>query len=267
MRRLSTVLIVAFSVLLAMPALAADRIITNGIDLWATSGDGSTFSDFAKTPIPAGFFCPSSEPFTGRIAFKGVPIATGQPGALGNADTIVQRLDNAVFNKRGVATTRLQMRAMQFESISPVKTSCGDYKAYVTLDGEQPVTTMRIVRTSEKGGRFFAPIAVNVKITFTPAGRMGGEVLELRQTVRLSSSPDSRWTESREGTVKHPGFVAVDTDGDGASDTFLPGTSNFAAGASPRTKAAMAQQPVAPAPNCHPGGGSHQHCTYVAAIE
>ena len=100
MKRLS-VLIIALSVFLAVPVLAADRIITNGIDLWATRGDGSTFSDFAKSPIPAGFFCLDSEPFTGRIAFKGVPIATGQAGALGNADTIVQRLDNAVFNKQG----------------------------------------------------------------------------------------------------------------------------------------------------------------------
>ena len=78
---------------------------------------------------------------------------------------------------------------MQFESIAPFKMSCGTFKAQVTLDGEQPITTMRIVRTSEKGGRFSAPIWVNVKITFTPIGRGPGEVLELRQAVRLSSSP------------------------------------------------------------------------------
>jgi hypothetical protein len=82
--------------LTALPCLAADRVIYNGIDLWRTMGNGSTFADFAKNPIPAGFFCARSEPFTGRIAFQGVPVATGTPGVLGKTDTLVQRLDDAV---------------------------------------------------------------------------------------------------------------------------------------------------------------------------
>ena len=45
--------------------------------------------------------------FAGRIPFKGVPVATSVPGVLGATDTITQRLDDAVFNRRGVATTRL----------------------------------------------------------------------------------------------------------------------------------------------------------------
>jgi hypothetical protein len=164
-----------------------------------------------------------------------------------------------VFNKRGVATTRIQMRAMQLESVAPVKTACGSFKARVSLDGVQPITTMRIVRTHEKGGRFFAPIWVNVKIRFTPIGRGSAEVLEIRQSVRLSASPDSRWADSREGAVEHAGFVLVDTDGDGAPDTYLPGTSNFAAGgASPREKAYNA---VDMDPYCH-SGGAHKHCNY-----
>src|SRR5947208_713512 len=40
----------------ATSAFAADRAIQNGIDVWSTAGDGSTFVDFAYTPIPAGFF-------------------------------------------------------------------------------------------------------------------------------------------------------------------------------------------------------------------
>ena len=82
MKRLSVSAIVLFAILLAMPVLAADRAITNGIDLWRTPGDGTTFADFSKQSIPAGFFCNKSEAFTGKIVFHGVPVATGQPGTL-----------------------------------------------------------------------------------------------------------------------------------------------------------------------------------------
>src|SRR5215210_15053 len=105
---------------LVAPVFAADRVIQNGIDVWMTPADGSTFVDFAKTPIPAGFFCSGSAPFTGRVAFQGEPVVTGTPGALGATDTIVQRLDDAVFNKRGVAVTRTQVRALSLRSVAPL---------------------------------------------------------------------------------------------------------------------------------------------------
>ncbi|MFL6237462.1 MAG: hypothetical protein ACJ76N_30355 [Thermoanaerobaculia bacterium] len=237
MKKLSILFLAVFAVLLAVPAFAIDRTVTNGIDLWKTPGDGTTFADFSKEAIPAGFFCNKSERFTGKIIFRGVPVATGQPGVLGVTDTIVQRLDNAPFNKRGVATTRIQVRAMQFESVAPVKTACGLYKAYVRLDGDQPVTTMRIVRDNEKGGRFFAPISVNIKMTFEPVGRVTTEALELRKALRFPPATNAVWSANR---VPSPtalnSFVKVDTDGDGAADTYLPGTSSFAVGVSRQQK-------------------------------
>jgi tetratricopeptide (TPR) repeat protein len=61
----------------------------------------------------------------------------------------------------------------------------------VTLDGRQPITTMRIVRDNEKGGRFFAPIWINVKLSFRPAGGSTTEAaLELRKERGLVSLPD-----------------------------------------------------------------------------
>jgi hypothetical protein len=214
-----------------IPAFAADRVISNGIDLWFTQGDGSTFADFSKNPIPAGFFCSKSEPFTGRIGFRGIPVATGAPGELGRTDTIVQRLDDAVFNKRGVAYTRLQVRSLNFESIAPIKTSCGLFNATVSLDGEQPITRMRVIRENKNGGRFEAPIAVNVKISFTPVGRIATEPLEIRKSLRFPPLPNQHWaSRPAPGGLQVNGFVLVDTDGDRAPDTYLPGTSNFAVG-------------------------------------
>src|SRR4029077_4858333 len=114
-RSLGIVLLVAS---FATSAFAADRAIQNGIDAWATKGDGSTFYDFSQHPIPAGFFCPGSAPFAARVAFQGGPVVTGTPKALGNTDTIVQRLDDAVFDKHGVAVTRTQVRALSFKSVT-----------------------------------------------------------------------------------------------------------------------------------------------------
>ena len=243
MRKNSLVVsMIALALLAAVPALAADGVITNGVDLWLTKGDGGTYADFSKMPIPAGFFCFKSKPFTGRIVFRGIPVATSVPGALGATDTIVQRLDDAPFNKRNVAATRIQVRALQFESIAPVKTACGPFNVKVVLDGDQPITRMRIIRENEGGGRFLAPIHVNVKLSFTPVRGAAKEILEVTRSLRFAPNPKAQWAESfPRGVVKSAGFVLADTDGDGVPDTHLPGTSNFAAGWSGRAVAKVQQ--------------------------
>lgn len=250
----------AVLLLIALPMFAADQVIQSGIDPWHTPRNGTTFFDFAKDPIPAGFFCFNSKPFTGRIIFKGVPIATREPGALGKTDTIVQRLDDAVFDENGVANTRIQMRALHLVSVEPIRTACGAYKAEVRLNGEQPVTNMRIVRTHENGGWFYAPVAINGKLVFTPVRGGGREILELTSNVRFPAEPAIAWFDNpAPDRVRWTGFVQVDTDNDRVPDTFLPGTtSNFSAGASSRPgrgKGAETQMPV----NCHLYEGK-MHC-------
>jgi hypothetical protein len=223
----------ALALLASLPALAADRVITNGIDPWVTIAGGKTVADFSVQPIPAGFFCAFSEPFTGRINLRGRPVVTGEPGALGKADTIIQRLDDAVFNRRGVATTRLQIKALRLESEAPFQTACGPYNVYVSLIGEQPITRMKIIRTSAHGGRFEASLAVNAKLTFRPVGEGPGRSalapVELTQNVTFNTEK-AQWSyQPGPTTIRKAGFVSVDTDGDLVADTSLPGTSNFVA--------------------------------------
>jgi hypothetical protein len=185
--------------------------------------------DLSKRPIPGGFFCPASQPFSGVIHWKGVPLATGIRGELGNADTIVERMDDAVFNKKGIATTRIHFRALQLESVAPIKTACGDFIVRVMLDGPQPVTRMTIVRDSKYGGHFLAPLALQAKLVFTPVA--GGQQLEiLRHNVRFPADPKFTWAfkPGSRGLEKRGG-VLVDTNFDSVPDTFLAGTSNFAA--------------------------------------
>ena len=227
---------IAAMLLIALPSFAADRSIQSGLDLWVTKGDGSTFIDFSKNPIPSGFFCFKSTPFRGKVAFQGVPVATGEARVLGKTDTIVQRLDEAVFDRNGVAWTRIQVRALQFESVKPIQTACGAFNVEVRLNGPQPITSMKIVRKNDHGGRFFAPIWVNGKVVFTPVGRRSGEILEMTRNVRFPANQGISWADREggkvgKGAIETAGFVLADTDGDRAPDTYLPGTSsNFAAG-------------------------------------
>ena len=256
---------------LVSPVFAADRVIQNGIDVWVTKAAGKTFVEFSNKPIPAGFFCPGSAAFTGTVALRGVPIVTGAPGELGGADTIVQRLDDAVFDKRGVAVTRIQVRALSLKSVEPVQTSCGKFDVSVALEGAQPTTRMRIVRDNEQGGRYFAPLSLNTRVTFTPVGRVGGEALEVLVPVRFPAAPNSAW-QMAPGAPKAAGFVLVDTDGDRSPDTYLPGMSNFIAGKASRP--ALNKRPGRLVGGedkggettdaywvCHDGDGC-QHCYY-----
>src|SRR4051812_14319370 len=86
-------------------------VIHNGVDLWMTVA-GFAQTSFASDPLPAGFFCAGSQPFTGKVVFKGVPLAARPAKSLGDIDTVVRRLDDAAFNKQGEATTRIQLLAL-----------------------------------------------------------------------------------------------------------------------------------------------------------
>jgi hypothetical protein len=211
------------------PAFAADAI-HNGVDLWMTVA-GFAQTSFADEPLPAGFFCEGSQPFTGKVAFKGVPFAVTPAGSLGGMDTAVRRLDDAAFNDRGEATTRIQLLALSLVSTKPIETSCGKYNVAVSLAGEQPVTTMKIFRTEALGGTYSAPLALSVKAVFTPVGGDKSGRREVTRRIDLGPGSHSVWAYVQ--APQYPSGVKIDTDGDGRPDTVLPASSNFVAGVSP----------------------------------
>ncbi|HEX4966570.1 MAG TPA: hypothetical protein VF173_37520 [Thermoanaerobaculia bacterium] len=279
------VCLLVFALFAALPAAAAPvRTIQNGIDVWHTVGDGSTFVSFDKNPIPKGFFCSKSAAFTGRIVLQGRPLATGTPGELGIADTIVQRLDDANFDGSGVATTRVQLRALQLESVAPVKTACGVFNVRVTLSGTQATTKMKIIRETESSGRFEAPIEVRYKIAFLPT-RVGARNLELVRNFTLAPAPNATWgTLAPAKSFSRQTTVLVDTDGDQIADTYVPRTSgSFVVGWTPAWEKAVTErrsqntkvyqdiQPIydcspGPDPECHPEAqGIHcsTPCMYI----
>src|SRR5436305_4500733 len=258
----SAVVITVLCLAVALPAAAADHSIRSGVDLWATKADGRTHYDFSRNPIPSGFFCANSAPFTGIVFFKGAPLATGKPGALGNTDTIVHRLDDAVFAKSGMATTRIQLQALNLVSMAPITTSCGTFDVKAFLDGEQPITQIRTIRQTPTSGTYIAPLALNVKMLFTPVNNRSARPLALRQTIQFKASPNATWTSKPPaGLVARADFVKVDTDGDGVPDTFIEGTTrNFSAAGNPAVKM---MTPVLASDSCHCADDacSEMHCT------
>jgi hypothetical protein len=227
--------VLVVSLLAGLSPLAAESIIHRGIDVFTTTANGTTFYDFAHNPIPAGFFCKASKAFAGRVALRGLPLATNAPGDLWGSDTVVERLDDAVFDANGIAITRIRMRALSMASIAPIKTACGAFHLYVSLAGNQRVTEMTIQRTEEGGGSFVAPLSVNVRMTFIPVKPARNKVaakLELTGNVTFPGNPIP-WSFTRDARTKRIGSVVVDTNGDQVPETLLPGTSNFWAGVSP----------------------------------
>jgi len=257
--------VLAIVALAGVAPLAADPVVHRGIDAFTTVANGETFYDFARDPIPAGFFCKSSKPFKGRVALKGLPLATGAPGQLGGRDTVIERLDDAVFDATGTATTRIQFKALSLVSMEPIRTGCGAFHVYVSLADTQRVTNMQIFRTQEAGGTFFAPLAVNARMSFIPVrATKGARKLELTGsfTFPATSKP---WSFAAGAEAKRIGSVMVDTNGDLVPDTRVAGTSNFAPGWTPgesdRTPLDKACFQCEPA-SCHTDAATgKQHCT------
>lgn len=256
----------AVVLLVGVSPVAADVVIRRGIDSFTTTAYGTTFYDFAHDPIPAGFFCKRSAPFTGRVTFRGLPLETGGLGDLHGADTVIERLDDATFDASGRAVTRIQFRALSLVSVAPIKTACGSYHAYVSLAGKQRETMMSIFRTEEGGGNFVAPLAVDVRLSFVPvkAPRQKARKLEMTGSFTFPPSPIPWSTTGGAQTKRIGSAVLVDTDGDLTPETLLSGTSNFWPGWSPDgraerlLKACFTCEPE----SCHTDPSTQkQHCT------
>ncbi len=238
------------ALLAAAPAFATEPA-ESGADLWHTT-TGFTFTSFSENPIPAGFFCEKSKAFSGQINMKGVPLSTSPATALGEIDTIVRRLDTATFNEKGEGKTRIQLLALSLASVKPIETECGSYDVTASLADEQPITEMKIMRTSDSGGYYVAPLDLNVKLVFTPVSG-AGERREVKNQISLGPGTTSVWAYSKGGAAKlavqRRGQVWVDTNGDRTPDTLLPAPSNFVAGVDPA--AVASEVALCPAQSCH----------------
>jgi sugar lactone lactonase YvrE len=166
-------------VVLGDPGSPFPCTIASGIDLFSTPSGGSTYQDFTPTPIPADFFDPGSEPFTGVVCYEGRPLDTLPPGVLGPTDTIVRR--NAPINFPGPGAQDvipIEMVALSLVSCQPITVTYNggafseQWNVQVGLSSfvQQPQGQMTI-RTSDcgcqQGGTFSSTIYVQPRLVFT----------------------------------------------------------------------------------------------------
>lgn len=226
-------LLLALTLLVAVPLTAqGPKYVQSGIDAFQTATNAPTSADFSTDPIPAGFFCPGSDPFKGIIQLLGQPLVTNPPGALAGADTVVERL-SGVDLSGGYGVAPIVVRAMNLYSPDVIGIYCpgqGDtrWRVDVCLCDCQETTKITISLGDECDtcGYFKGELAVNVCLTFTNLetgevrGPLSHAVNLLIDNMPWCMNPGAGGLE-----VKDP--FKVDSDCDGKPDLVLPGTTNF----------------------------------------
>jgi hypothetical protein len=159
--------------LAVLPAAAAD--IPAGIDYWRTPPDGGTHFTFPEGDVES--LC-GKEPQTweNKMTLVGVPT----PGS--DWDTAVVRLDDVTFASE-VAYTRIRVKELNLASKGAIETPCGKLRWVVALACcPQPITRMRLVRSTAKGGTFTADLTVSVEMkAYDEAGAYVGSLFYARE--------------------------------------------------------------------------------------
>jgi hypothetical protein len=179
---------------------AADDVLL-GWDLFVTPAPTQATSswNFASNPLPAGFFDPGSDPFSGTVQFQGEPLGPTY-GPVGPTDTIVERKETAFLPGVGSSdTVPIEIVALNLVSIQPITVTYGpnppeqwDVRLSLT---NSPTGTMMISHTVAEGGVFASFFTVQPKLTFTRHGDLAerdtNRIDNLTQTSSVQWSHDA----------------------------------------------------------------------------
>jgi len=158
--------------LASLAAVAVSALsIPPGKDYWVTPANNKTFVTFPDGDVEALCGASPSSLWNHVAVFQGVPPSTGPA-----YDTVVARLDTAVFNSSGEAQTRIQVVDLNFVSSAPQRTPCGDLTWKAKLAGTQGITTMGLHATSSAGGYFNADLSVKAELEAFSGGTYIGSV-------------------------------------------------------------------------------------------
>ena len=217
-----------------------------GLDLFVTPNTGATMQDFSATPIPAGFFGPGSDPFTGSVVYRGQPIAPTT--ALGSTDVIVQRkTSGALVNPNDSFVVPIEILALNLVSVQPITVTYNggqnpeQWSVGACLSGAaaQQLGSMTVRLGScgfGEGGTFSSQLPVLPKLTFTRT--LPSPAQATRDYGALALPPivfqvaNGRWIPNDPGgmgLVSVPAGLSVDHDCNAGTPakTNLPPTTNF----------------------------------------
>lgn len=227
----------------------AQAVLPPGDDGWQTGvpvGQVASNVDFSTMPIPAGFFGPGSDPFTGVVVLRGQPLGTTPPGALGSTDTIVHRMSQAILSHIGAqATVPIEIVALNLVSCEPITVTYNNgqnpepwvVNARLSTQPQQ-TGTMTITLSHPDGGTFDSTLPVQPQLSFTRL--TGGPTLSIPALPPLSlGSTKAPWSlvggpggfsSGAHGIDPLPAGVCVDVFGTGGCPYTTSGSSNFQVG-------------------------------------
>lgn len=168
---------VVVGLLVVGPGAARAAPIAAGFDLFDT--DPTTQFDFSgPLAIPAGFFAPGSDPFTGAVRFGGEPLKTFHGMNSGDADTIVQRLAGVDPVASPSMPIPVQIMALNLVAMEPITVTVGGarqfWDVYVQVSPTQPsMGSMMTHQNGAQGGTFDSTLQVLPKFTFTRLSNPG----------------------------------------------------------------------------------------------
>lgn len=152
-------------------AAAQSTYIQAGDDKFETTNNGETYHNFQASPIPANFFGPGSNAYSGVVPLEGVPI----PGQ-GDIDTIIHR-NNDVFTP---GSTTITMTALNLKGINPITVtySGGGSEAWTVRVNLSDLKASTGSMSFSSGSSFDSSLKVWPKFTFTRVSDGAVKVLD-----------------------------------------------------------------------------------------
>ncbi len=222
------------------------KVIEPGVDLWTTPAGTSFDNHFTVMPIPADFFNPGSEPFSGSICLVGTPLTTSPGGSLGRTDTIIKRLGSCSLPMVGdECMVPIEIVALSLASCNPITVNYGilpviefwDVRVALSSNMPQHQGQMTIRKNCCNGGTFDSQLPVVAKFIFiNTANPSDVRVLDLGGVFPpiMFQSTGGHWSYDVPppfDLVTCPGLVSVDHDLFPPSpDVLIPPSSKFTPG-------------------------------------
>src|SRR3954454_19993704 len=178
---------VLIAAIAALALFAGDgRAVPPGFDLFQTDPEQNVFKFTGKYAIPAGFFTADSQPFEGFVNVGGEPIVTFMGQGVGNADTVVQRTEEAVPGENGSAgaPAPIELQQLSLVGIAPIEVVTGQttqlWDVHATLSPVRPSTgSIRLTQTDTNGGTLDSQATVYPRFTFTRVSDGATKVLDV----------------------------------------------------------------------------------------
>lgn len=183
--------------LAAMPLTA--QVIPAGEDRWVTPPTGQTKFSFPSGDVESLCGAPVSADWNHEVGLTGVP----EPGW--DWDTSVARLNSVSLSTTTGVTVPIQVKRLVFRSLASQRTPCGEIDWHVKTFGNQPITKMKIVKTSPRGGKFYATISVRVVFDAVDANS-GASLGQLFYTLDLPDNNGVPWSFDPYSGVFRPGI-------------------------------------------------------------